>query len=35
MFDALVGQDELIVSGAIARLEVPTSIIFGRRRIAI
>jgi haloalkane dehalogenase len=29
LFDALVRQDELIDSGAIARLEVPTSIIFG------
>jgi haloalkane dehalogenase len=29
LFDALVRQDELIDSGAIAHLEVPTSIIFG------
>ena len=29
LFDALVGQDELIDSGALGRLEVPVSIIFG------
>jgi haloalkane dehalogenase len=29
LFDALVGQDELIDGGALGRLEVPVSIIFG------